>query len=324
MNLRNLKTNGLAILALGLTMVATASAAIDPVLLNLVMPDAKILSGIQVDQSVASPFGQYVLGQMQAGDDGFQKFILSTGFDPRRDLHEVLAATNSDGSSKTVSVLAIGRGVFVPSQILATATAEGGTITSYRGFSIIAEPGSASPTAIVFFDASTVAAGDLASVKAAIDRKVAGNTFSGPLAQKAKDASATNQAWFATVSPLSVFLGDKLGSTGLSAIGDNTLLQSVVQASGGVNFGSATVTVTGDAMTTSGQNAQALVDILKFLVSLVPSSDPNIKSLASGATFSVNGTTAHLVLALPEQQLEQLFMPHVGAKAHKARAAQVR
>jgi hypothetical protein len=315
-----LKTIAIAILAAA----ATASAAIDPVLLNLVMPDAKILSGIQVDASLASPFGQYVLGQMQAGDDGFQKFILSTGFDPRRDLHEVLAATNSDGTSKTPSVLAIGRGVFVPSQILAAATAQGGTITSYKGLSIIASPDSTSSTAIVFFDASTVAAGDLASVKAAIDRKQANATFSGALAQKAKDASTTNQAWFATVTPLSVFLGDKLGSTGLNSLSDNNLLQSVVQASGGVNFGSATVTVTGDAMTSSAQNAQALVDILKFLVSLVPSTDPNIKSLASGATFSVNGTTAHLVLALPEQQLEQLFMPNAGAKVRKSRPAQVR
>ena len=44
---------------------ATAAAAVDPALLKLVMPDAKILSGIQVDQSAASPFGQYVLSQMQ-------------------------------------------------------------------------------------------------------------------------------------------------------------------------------------------------------------------------------------------------------------------
>jgi hypothetical protein len=318
MNLRNI---ALAILAAA----ATASAAIDPVLLNLVMPDAKILSGIQVDQSVASPFGQYVLNQMQAGDDGFQKFILSTGFDPRRDLHEVLAATSSDGTSTTPSVIALCRGVFVPSQILAAATAQGGTITQYKGFSIIAGPDATSPTAIVFFDSTTAAAGDLASVKAAIDRKLAGSTFGGALAQKAKDASVSNSAWFATTTPLSSFLSGKLGNTGLTGLSDNNLLQSVVQASGGVNFGTSTVTLTGDAVTSSAQNAQALVDILKFLVSLVPSTDPNIKSLASSATFSVIGTTAHLVLAVPEQQVEQLFMPHTTTpKARKAAAVRIR
>jgi hypothetical protein len=315
-----LRFAGLAILAVA----ATASAAVDPVLLNLVMPDAKILTGIQVDQSVASPFGQYVLAQIQPGDAGFQKFILATGFDPRRDLHEVLAATNSDASSTSTSVIALFKGVFVPSQILAAANSQGGTITQYKGFNIIADPDVKSPTAIVFFDASTAAAGDLASVQAAIDRKVAGGTFSGALAQKAKDVSNTNQAWFATVTPLSVFLNGKLGDTGLNGLSSNNLLQSVLQASGGVNFGSASVTVTSDAVTSSPQNAQALVDVLKFLVSLVPSNDPTVKSIASGAAFNVNGSTAHLSLTIAETQLEQLFMPNTTSKAKKGARAQVR
>jgi hypothetical protein len=98
----------------------------------------------------------------------------------------------------------------------------------------------------------------------------------------------------------------------------------VLQSSGGVNFGSNAVTVTGDAMTASAQNAQALCDVLKFLVSMIPSSDPKVASLAGSATFTVNGTTAHLSLSLPEQQIEQLFMPQAGAKAKKSRPAQVR
>jgi hypothetical protein len=325
-----LRTIGCFILAAA----ATASAAVDPVLLNLVMPDAKILSGIQVNQSIASPFGQYVLAQMQAGDSGFQAFILATGFDPRRDLTEILASTNSDGTSTTPSLLALGRGAFVPSQILAAATAQGGVITPYHGFNIIAPPATAPTptgpnaavlsTAIVFLDATTAAAGDIASVKGAIDRYTAGATYSGPLAQRAQAASLSNQAWFATVTPLSVFLGGKLGGTNLNAVGQNNLLQSVLQASGGVNFGSNAVTITGDAVTASPQNAQALVDVLKFIVSMIPSSDPKVASIASSAVFSVNASTAHLSLALPEQQIEQLFMPQASPKAKKARPAQIR
>jgi hypothetical protein len=331
----NLRTIGFCLLAAG----ATATAAVDTVLLNLVMPDAKILSGIQVDQSVASPFGQYLLTQIQAGDAAFQKFILATGFDPRRDLNQLLAATNSDGTSTSPSVLALGRGTFVPSQILAAAIAQGGVITSYKGFSIIAPPAAfqaatgantttsntaASSTAIVFLDGTTAAAGDIASVKAAIDRYQNPVTYSSPLAQSASAASQTNQAWFATTTPLSVFLGGKLGGTGLNSVGQNNLLQSVLQASGGVNFGSNAVTVTGDAVTASGQNAQALCDVLKFLVSMVPSTDPTVASIASSATFTVNGSTAHLSLSLAEQQVEQLFIPSPGPKAKKARPAQVR
>jgi hypothetical protein len=325
----NLRTMGFCLLAAA----ATASAAIDPVLLNLVMPGATILSGIQVDQSVASPFGQYLLSQMQAGDASFQKFILATGFDPRRDLNQILGATNSDGTSASASVLALGRGTFVPSQILAAAIAQGGVITQYKGFNIIAPPAppqasasnaAASSTAIVFLDGTTAAAGDIASVQGAIDRYLSPTTYSTALGQKAQAVSVTNQAWFATTTPLSVFLGGKLGGTGLNSVNQNNLLQSVLQASGGVNFGSNAVSVTGDAVTASGQNAQALCDVLKFLVSMIPSSDPKVASIASGATFTVNGATAHLSLSLPEQQIEQLFMPQTGAKAKKARPAQLR
>ncbi len=334
----NLRTMGFCLLAAA----ATASAAIDPVLLNLVMPDAKILSGIQVDQSVASPFGQYLLTQIQAGDAGFQKFILATGFDPRRDLNQILAATNSDGTSTSPSVLALGRGTFVPSQILAAAIAQGGVITPYSGFSIITPPAptqasssnttgatatsnaAVSNTAIVFLDGTTAAAGDIASVQGAIDRYLKPAKYSTPLGQQAQAVSVTNQAWFATTTPLSVFLGGKLGGTGLNSVSQNSLLQSVLQASGGVNFGSNAVTVTGDAVTASGQNAQALCDVLKFVVSMIPSGDPKVASLANSATFTVNGTTAHLSLSLAEQQIEQLFMPQPGAKAKKARPAQPR
>ena len=40
--------------------VSTLSAA-DPSLVNLVMPDAKVLAGMDVERAKTSPFGQYVL-----------------------------------------------------------------------------------------------------------------------------------------------------------------------------------------------------------------------------------------------------------------------
>src|SRR4051794_7610572 len=70
-----------ALAALALFSIQTAKAAVDPGLLSLMMPDAKAVSGIQVDQSQASPFGRYILSQMAPGAD-FSKIIAATGFDP--------------------------------------------------------------------------------------------------------------------------------------------------------------------------------------------------------------------------------------------------
>ena len=91
MNARLLTT---ATLVSVLTGVLPARAA-SPQLLNLVMPDAKVLAGVNVDSAKSSPFGQYVLSQMQLQDPHLQEITTLTGFDPTRDVHELLVATNS-------------------------------------------------------------------------------------------------------------------------------------------------------------------------------------------------------------------------------------
>src|SRR5215469_4171591 len=67
---------------------ATTFAGVDPGLLKLVMPDAQAITGIQADSVRSSPFGQYVISQVQIDAD-LSKIIVSTGFDPRRDIHEL-------------------------------------------------------------------------------------------------------------------------------------------------------------------------------------------------------------------------------------------
>jgi hypothetical protein len=312
--------NKLYSIAFSLSFAAvTASAGVSPTLLNLVMPDATVVSGMNVAQSVTSPFGQYILSQMQSNDAGFLQFISATGFDPRKDLLEILAATPSTGSSSSHSGLILGRGVFQPAMIIGAATEQGGVITNYKGFSLIGPPAnhSGDDIALTFLDGSTAAIGNGASVKSVIDRKLAGATFTGTLAQTAIAASAANSAWFATATPLSDFMSNKQGGN-LGGVAQSPLLQSVQQASGGVQFGTTGITVSADAVTASPQNAQALVDVLKFFVSMITgnaNAPANVASVASTAQFSVNGSTAHVSLVLAEAQVEQLLMPSSARKS---------
>ncbi len=251
-------------------------------------------------------------------DAGFLKFVTATGFDPRRDLHEILAATSGTVGPNGQGALIVGRGSFQPTQITAAATANGGTVTQYRGFNILSSADQGSNGAVVFLDTTTAVMGDPDTVKAAIDRRISGTNFSGPLVQKANEVSATNQAWFATLTPLSDFLSGKPTNPNLSNITNSNLVQAILQASGGVNFGSTGVTVSGDAVTRSNQDAQALVDVMKFLASMVQmkaADNPKVASLADAATFTANGAVMHFSLAVPEQQVEQLFIPPAGAKA---------
>ena len=317
----------LYVLAFSLSLAAGAAAAgVSPALLNLVMPDATVVSGMNVDQSITSPFGQYVLAQMQFNDSDFLQFMTATGFDPRKDLHEIVAATPSTSASTpgAHSALILGRGVFNPAMILSSATAQGAVLINYRGFNLIAPPPGkdASSVALTFLDGGTAAMGDAASVKAAIDRKLANATFSGPLAASAITVSATNSAWFATTTPLSDFMASKAGGN-LGQVSQNGLLQSITAASGGVQFGSTAITLTADAVTASPQNAQALVDVLKFFVGMIAgnaNAPSGATSLANSAQFTVNGSTAHISMLLPESQVEQLLMPQAGHKKPRSAA----
>src|ERR1700736_4789309 len=76
------------------TLTAAALQAADPALLNLVMPDATVMAGINVQKAKTTPFGQFLLTQMPTGS-GLTEFTTATGFDPRQDLTEVLMASNA-------------------------------------------------------------------------------------------------------------------------------------------------------------------------------------------------------------------------------------
>ena len=70
-----------------------AASAADSQLLSMVMPDAKVVAGVNVQQAMATPFGQYVLSLIAPQDQQIQSLATQIGFDPRRDVRELLVAS---------------------------------------------------------------------------------------------------------------------------------------------------------------------------------------------------------------------------------------
>src|ERR1700733_2145441 len=147
-----------------------ALAGVHPARWARVPADAKMLIGIQVSQTQASPFGQYLLSQdlLSQLDRSTNQILTAAGFDPRRDLLEILAASG-DG----LSGLLLGRGAFQPAKISKAAAAAGATSSKYRGLELLTLAGTGENKiagSMAFLDASTLAAGDTDAVKAALDR----------------------------------------------------------------------------------------------------------------------------------------------------------
>jgi len=288
------------------TAVLPARAA-DPQLLSLVMPDAKVLAGVNVDQAKTSPFGQYILNQMQPGDNHFKELTTLTGFDPTRDVHEVLLATSGGAGQNTGLVLA--RGNFDPARINALVVMKGAKSETYNGVTIVEDDKQANGFA--FLNATVVAAGDVANAKAAIDRQTHATSLPASVTVQINQWSNTQHPWtISTGSPTSLHPSATMPPIpGLGPGGqNNNVFQNIQNAAGGVKFG-ANVVVTAQATAGSAQDATQLGDTLKLLASLAQlqaNGDPRVLALVNSLSVSTNGSVLNVSVSLPQEQLVAL------------------
>jgi hypothetical protein len=276
--------------------------AADPQLLNLVMPDAKILAGVNVDQAKTTPFGQYVIGQIQAQDPHFQEFVAETGFDPTRDLDELLVASN--GTAKTAAHLTLARGAFNADSINAAAKKGGATSEVYKGVTIVENLKHGDGFA--FLNGTLAIAGDIASVKAAIDRQSAASTLPASLLVAVNQLSTTEDAWGISEVPPPA-LKPPANAPNLPTVPPNTF-QNINQATGGVKFG-AQIVFNAQLLANTAPDATAVANVLQFLTNLGEMRlQQNAQALAAlkSIVISASGNTVTISASIPEAQVEAL------------------
>lgn len=292
--------------------------AVDQNLLNLLMPDAAVVAGVNVLSAKSSPFGQYVLSQF-TGNANFAVATTQLGFDPTKDVIEVLTASN--GSRTTHSGLAMATGTFNVSAITTAATTAGAASETYKGVNLLEDPKQTG--AIAFLTSSLAVAGDIASVKAAIDRQSAPATLPASLVSQIKTLSAADDAWFLTTVPVSSLMGPKtnLVAPGLGANGQTQLnvAQQIQAASGGVKFG-ANVVFAGQATADNVQDATNLAGMLQLVANMAQmqaSTNPQAAAIAKALIVSSSGTTVNVSLTLPDAQFQQLLKPQNSPARHR-------
>jgi hypothetical protein len=311
-------------LTLFLALPLGAFAAADPTLLQMVMPESQVVAGLQVTQAKSSPFGQYVLSHLSVNNTQLEEFTAATGFDPTKDVSEIViaaiagasgtSASAAPGSSPSSRWLVLADGNFNVAQITATTTANGGVASVYQGVNLVtftAPSGPHAATAVAFLGTSTALAGDVASLKEAINRKQNNAPTDNNVFAKAQQVSATNDFWFVTLVPLSNF-SNVIPEPNLSGAVQGNLFAAINQTSGGILFGD-TVTISAEAVTRSAKDAQALVDVVKFFAGLVQLNKSNNPTAGQVATLldtlqaSASGNITSISLAIPEPALEQLL-----------------
>jgi hypothetical protein len=290
---------------------AGMAPAADPALLNLLMPEAKLVIGINVEQAKSTPFGQSVLARLQKEDAGFARFVVATGFDPRRDLREIVIGSTGN---RPEGGLVVARGFFNSARLADFAKIEGATVTSFQGVDIVSGPKADHKGAFAFLDSTTAVGGDLDSVKAAISRRGTTAGLSAALQAKIRDLSSANDVWFA--STLSgADLAARVPDSRAAGIAKGDILQAVEQSSGGVKFGTL-VEIKGEALMRSDKDATALADVARFLGSMVQLNRDkqgagNVATLLEQMDIRTEANVVKFSLAVPQDQIEKLMAPKV-------------
>ena len=294
------------------TILTGSLFAADPELVSLAMPDAQVMAGVNVEQVMLSPLGQYLLAQTgQLPDAGLEELIETAGFDPRRDLREILVSSN--GLTGRNSGIILARGTFDVPKIVEAAVADGATIETYKGVSIIGKP---KQDAMAFPDSTLAIAGDDAGVRAAIDRKSAPTAISSALAVQVNQLSTTEDAWFVSMVPLNQLQGNSAAGPGPWSI-----YGKVQQAGGGVKFG-ANVVVSLQAVSPTDKDASALADLLRSFASASDLFLPKdvyvgASSLLKNLNATAEGPVTTISLSVPESQIEEIIKMAHANETHR-------
>jgi hypothetical protein len=283
-------------------------SAADPQLLNLVMPDVKVMADVNVTQAKASPFGQYVLAQMPPQQ--LEQIALVTGFDPAHDVTELLFA-GTGASQHSGLVLALGN-FNVPTISNAIAKFKAGS-DIYRGVTIFMDP--QKQGGLAFLSGTVAAAGDLVNLKAAIDRLSSPAVLPSALLAEIGQLSAADDVWaLSTVPPASL----KVAAISGLPSGAGNAFGTVQSLNGGVKFGT-NVVLSVQAQADTAQDAAGIAGMVQFLVNMAQAKaadEPQVQALAKALTVTADGTAVNISLTVPSTQLQEMIQSKSGSSPH--------
>ena len=280
-------TAGLLILAAA----APAFSAEAPSLVDLMPANSQIVFGVHVRQLLDSKLAQSLSAEMKTSGAELKSLIPVSGFNPETDLDEILLASTGEGKNPPVLVAA--RGTFPVEQLAAGAT-------QYHGVPLLEVQSKTQPAGFAFLDSSTVLAGDLAAVKAAIDRGPMVNGFAPAFATRIAKYREQYAIWGIAKAPAG--LAKRLSSeTGAS---NPQMWDSIDRLQFGIGLAKG-LDIAAELHARTGAEGAKLAASLQFFQAMLKASQPSLNG--NGTNISINPTadgSVKIALAIPEAELE--------------------
>jgi hypothetical protein len=284
-----------ALLLLALAGLSAADPKIDNVLIKMAPPGSTSLVGAHMDAIRQTDLYRRMVAERKLPD--VDRFAAETGFDPRRDVRELLYVT-APGETNVM----LARGAFRPN----VSKMRDLKLVRHGEYSIFVNADGKAGFCIL--DATLAAAGDLAGIEAALDEwKSGSHTGAEPLLARIRAASPAAQLWGV--------------STGVAGF----LADYMPRASNGVNFSrifrgledtwfeadfTAGLRASVHGRTQTDQDAVNLRDAAKGLIGLgrlsVPENEPELLRLWDGITVTQDGHNLLVSANIPENLMDKL------------------
>lgn len=297
-------------------LAAFSALAADTALLNMIMADARFVAGIDIDRAKASPLGKKFMEELDKKDSDIGKMVAATGFDPRRDLREVVMASN-DLNSKKGPGLVLMRGAFDASKIRAFINVTGaGKIENFNGIEMFSAPNQDNMSAAIV-DPSLVVFGSSDTVKAAVQRKSAATAaISAEAFARIRALSQSNDIWMVSTMPIAEMtkaLPSGAPSTGgMGGMMNGDVFKGIQQAALGVRFMAEAIELTAETVSQNEKDATAMADVIRFVSTMVQMNrdKPEMKGFATALDrmkLTTDARTTRLQIALPMNDMEKMF-----------------
>ena len=275
---------------LGCSCAQTGGARIDPALAALVPADTILLSGIRMNELRATPLYTKMLSQQRLSE--LDDFARQTNFDPRKDVNEMLLASNG------VESVLLARGNF---KIQAPA---GMKKSIYKGATLYGKTGGA----YAILDATTAVAGVESAVRRAIDQKQSGRPGPASLLDRARALPGSGQLWF--VSSGWGTLPERLAADPGNLSNMGRLLRTIENASGTADLRSGiTATLIGQCRT--DPDAKNLGDAARGMVGLgrlsVPENQPEMLRVFDGIKVEQKQRTVQVNVSISPDLIDKLL-----------------
>jgi hypothetical protein len=164
---------------------------------------------------------------------------------------------------------------------------------------------------MAILDASTAIAGEQDAVKAAIERRSGnGGGMKAETLEKINELSTRYDAWMVSAS-LERLADEVRPEVGQTMQGN--LMAAMQSVTGGVRFG-ANIEVMAEAVMRSDKDAQAMVDVVKFLAGMMQLNSEDKKAaefakLLDKMDLKASGNQFRMTMTLPEDVIETILSP---------------